>query len=290
MVNLIYVSHNDVSFDLHDFASAKLEKANFHKVSWVPETIQKQYGTVVNRFTKNAQTFDCTFKFKNDPDQRKTQIDDLIFQTESDIANNSPGRIYWNNQYIDVFLCVHDCHPVDSGMTWTEVVGQFYAPFPFWIEEKNYQIDPDEDFPGYFAPDVKGYPSDRNISYAYTYSYPLSGNSGTFTVDSPLESDFRAVIYGPVNSQVRIIIDGSNYQVNYPLRMGQKMVVDSRDILPISKKCYVINEDASTTNVFDYRDPNSLIFKKIPPGTVNVTFAEPYKVDFTLFQERSAPK
>lgn len=290
MVNLKYISSNGKEFDLHDFDSAKLFKADFHKVEWTPEVTQKQYGTTINRFKKPAQKYDCTFRFKGDQVQRKTQIDDFIFETENDIAKVTPGRIYWNNQYIEVYFDSHDCYPIDSGIAWTELEGIFYAPFPFWLEDVMIHIDPEASYDqgGVLPEDVKGYPLNRDISYAYTYSYPYDGSSGVIFVDSPIGADFSVVVYGPV-SGVKINIAGNNYQINYPLRLGQRLIVDSRDTLKLDKKCYVINEDETETNVFDYRDPTSSLFKRIPGGNVVIYSNTPYKMDLTVYLERSAP-
>ena len=290
MVNLKYVSSNGIEFDLHSFEDAKLKDADFHNVTWEPEVINKQYGTVINRFKKPAQVFDCTFRFKGDPTQRKIQIDKLIFETENDIAKQIPGRIYWNEQYIEVYFDNHDCYPVNIGMAWTELKGKFYAPFPFWIEEAFYHIDPSNPlYPeGGLPKDVKGYPVDRGRCYAYTYSYPLSINSGIYYVDSPIGADFSVVIYGPTQ-YVKLLIAGNNYEVDYPLRRGEKLIVDSRDTLPLNKKCYVVQENETEINVFDYRDPTSSLFKRLPGGEIVVVCSQPYVMDITLYFERSAP-
>lgn len=291
MVNLRYVSSNGIEFDLHDFDSAKLLKADFHSVNWVPETVERQYGTTINRFKKNAQEFDCTFRFKGDPSKRKAQIDAFIFQIETDIANLSPGYLWWNDQYIAVYFDSHDCYPIDSGMGWTELKGKFYAPFPFWIEEVEIHIDPSGgEYPEEWLPeDVKGYPSKRGFKYGYTYSYPYGINSGEFYIDSAFGADFKSVVYGPVTTGVQINLAGNNYQVDYPLLRGERLVVDSRDYLPIDDKCYVVRQNGDKVNVFDYRDPSSQLFKRMPGGYVTVYVPTLYKLDLTLFLERSAP-
>lgn len=140
MVDLKYISSNGIEFDLHDFDSAKLFKADFHNVAWKPEVVKKQYGTTVTRFTKEPQKYPCTFRFKGDPAKRKTQIDTFIFECENDVAKQQPGRIVWNRQYIQGYFNQHDCYPIESGMTWTELEAEFYAPFPFWVEEQFYSI------------------------------------------------------------------------------------------------------------------------------------------------------
>lgn len=289
MANIRFVSSAGVSFNLLDFHDAKLEKANFHKVKWIPEVNEKQYGASVNRFTKDPQIFDCTFKFKGNPAQRKIQIDNFIYQTEQDVSRNRIGRIYWNDQYIDVFFIVHDTHPVGDGSAYTEIVGQYYAPFPFWIEEQSLIIRPSGQEESGFPENVKGYPNDRGQVYGYEYAYPYAATAVMIDVDSALSSNFKAVVYGPTN-QVQFFIAGHKYQVNYALRLGQYMVIDSRDTTPIEEKCYVMNENGSTINVFDYRDPSSLLFEKVPNGSIVLNYSRTYGIDLTIFQERSAPK
>lgn len=289
MANIRFISSANVTFDLLDFNYAKLKTANFHVVSWVPEVEKKQFGEKVNRFTKKPQIFECTFYFKGDAARRKQQIDDFIYQTEQDCARISPGRIYWNEQYIEVYFNFHDTHPVDAGATWTEIKGQFYAPFPFWTQEQTLIIRPSGQSQEGFPENVKGYPESRSFVYGYEYAYPYAETAVLIDVDTAIPSDFKAVVYGPANF-VQFFVSGHKYQVNYALRSGQYMVIDSRDTTPMNRKCIVVNENGSIINVFDYRDPTSLLFKKIPNGSVVLNYSRTYGIDFTVFQERSAPK
>lgn len=282
MPNIRFVSSQGTTFDLLSFNSAKLQKANFHKVKWVPDVVTKQYGSVVNRFTKDPQVFDCTFLFRGSPSTRKALIDALIFTTEYDISHMRLGRIYWNTQYIDCYFSVTDTHP--SGYD-TEVVGQFYCPYPFWVEEQFIQIRPSDGASGDMPENVKGY----KPSYPYEYAYPWAKSATAIHVDSALDSNFKATVYGPTN-EVRFAINHHMYVVNYNLRAGQIMVIDSRDTTPINERCYVINEDGTTTNVFDYRSTTSSLFEKIPPGSIVLNYTRTYGIDLTIYQERSAPK
>lgn len=290
MVNLKYVSSDGVEFSMLDFQVLKLHTANFHKVSWTPETITRQYGTKINRFTKNPQNFACLFKFKGNPAQRKTQIDNFIFQTEQDISREKPGAIWWNDQYINVYFITHDTHPEGSGMAYTVCQGEFYAPYPFWIEEQNVIIRPSEASTEGFPEDVKGYPESRGFVYGYNpkYSYPYAKTAVSLRVDSAMPANFRAVAYGPT-PKVSFTISGHLYEVNYSLRAGQVMIIDSRDFMPITERCMVINENGTTINVFDDRNPNSLLFEKVPNGEIVINYSRTYGIDLTLYQERSAP-
>lgn len=284
-----YISSNGIEFDLLSFERIKLEKANFHKTKWKPETVSKQYGTTINRFTKDPLEFDCTFKLKGDPSYRQSKIQAFLFETERDIAMQTPGTLYYNNQYIAAYFTDHDTHPVDAGQVWTEVVGKFYCSFPFWIEEALYVVDPSWFEPLPQPKDVIGYPSDRNISYAYTYSYPYDGNTGIFNIDTSFGADYKIVVYGPISDHFKMVVNGQNYQVNYPLTRTQKLIIDSRDYLPMSQKCYVLNENGTTINVFDFRDPTSTLFERFIGNRAVVHVDKPYRFDLTLFMERSEP-
>lgn len=282
MPSIRFISSQGKVFNLLSFESAKLEKANFHKVKWIPDAVTKQYGTVVNRFTKEPQIFDCTFKFRGSPAHRKELIDRLVFTTEYDISHMRLGRIYWNTQYIDCYFAVTDTHP--DGYE-TEVVGQFYCPYPFWVEEQFIQIRPSEGASGEMPENVKGY----KPYYPYEYAYPWAKSATAISVDSALDSNFKAIIYGPTNL-VKFSIQSHVYEVDYSLRVGQIMVIDSRDTTPVNERCYVINEDNTRTNVFDYRSTSSSLFEKIPSGAVVLNYERTYGIDLTIFQERSAPK
>ena len=173
-------------------------------------------------------------------------------------------------------------------MTWTELEAEFYAPFPFWVEEQFYSIKKGE-YPSWVPADVKGYPSDRNIRYAYTYSYPYGQGAMEYYIDSPFGADFRTIIYGPAPSGVQFIVNDNLYRVNYPLRTGQKLIVDTRDTTPIDLKCIVVNPDNTIINVFDYRDPESVLFERMPGGGGSFYGYGEYDVDMTMYIERSAP-
>lgn len=290
MANIRFISSKNVEFNMLDFQATKLHTANFHKVAWTPETIARQYGTKINRFTKPAQKYACTFKFKGNPADRKRQIDDFIFQTEQDIANNQPGAIWWNDQYINIFFITHDTHPEGSGIAYTVIEGEFYAPYPFWIEEQTVIIRPSDEGSQGFPEDVKGYPEERGFVYGYNpkYSYPYAKTAVYLRVDSALPSNYKAVIYGPT-PMVQFTINGHLYEVDYSLRAGQIMIIDSRDSTPITERCIVVNENGTQINVFDYRNPDSLLFEKVPNGDVVLNYSRTYGIDLTLFQERSAP-
>ena len=146
------------------------------------------------------------------------------------------------------------------------------------------EIRPSEASTSGLPENVKNY----NPRYGYEYAYPYAPTALSFEVDSALDCNFQAVCYGPV-SEVSFSVNGYIYKVNRSLRGGQVLVIDSRDTTPIEKRCYILNENGTTENVFDDRDTSNSIFKKFPSGPIVINYSRTFGIDFYVFQERSAP-
>lgn len=284
MANVTYTSSRGTVFNLLDFDSAKLYKADFHNYSWGKEVVKRQFGEIVNRFTKSAQAYKCTFRFKGAPSVRRTQIEAFHWETEYDICHMEAGTLTWGDTYIKCYMISSDTMPLDNGQTYTENEVTMYCPYPFWIEEQTVEIYPsteseDDDT-------AKGYTATK---YGYTYSY--CGASTVVYIDTEHynESDFKMILYGPA-SEVQWTIDGNVYAVDYALRSNQYMVIDSRQDTPADEQCYVVSENGTKTNVFDYRDPTGgELFKKVPSGEFILNYPRTYGLQLTIFKERSEP-
>ena len=125
--------------------------------------------------------------------------------------------------------------------------------------------------------------------YGYPYAYPYAKTATYIDVSSALDSNFMAIVYGPVSDHVQFTINGNVYQVNRSLRTGQLMIIDTRDTTPLEERCYILHANGRKENVFDDRAVNSSIFKKIPAGNVIINYDRTFGIDFYIFQERSGP-
>lgn len=286
MINVTYTSSRGKVFNLLSFDSAKLEKANFNSYTWGKEVVSRQFGEIVNRFTKSAQSFDCTFKFKGAPSARRALIEAFNFESEYDICHNAVGRITWGNCYIEGYWMSADTQPEEDGKTYTVLKKTFYAPFPFWIEKQVVNIFPS--MQGSEEEDTKGYvPSDNR--YGYPYSYGGAPTTIFIDTDHYKDSDFKMIVYGPASS-VQWTIGSNVYEVDFELRANQYMVIDSRQLTPPEKQLYVVSESGMITNVFDYRSSVGDIFKKIPSGKFILNYPRTYGMELTIFKERSEPR
>lgn len=284
MANVTYTSSRGTVFNLLDFDSAKLYKADFHDYSWGKEVVKRQFGEIVNRFTKTAQSYKCTFRFRGPVTSRRSQIEAFHWETEYDICHMQAGTLTWGETYIKCYMLASDTTPEDNGAAYTENEVTMYCPYPFWISEQVMEIypsngaDDDETSKGYTA-----------TKYGYPYSYCGAPTTIYVNTNHYNESDFKMIIYGPAPS-VQWNIGGNIYAVDYPLRSNQYMVVDSRQDTPADRQCYVVSEAGVIVNVFDYRDPsNGELFKKIPSGEFIINYPRTYGMQLTIFKERSEP-
>ena len=284
MAKVQYVSSRGKVFNLLSFDYAKLATANFHSYSWGRSVIKRKYGEIINEFTKDAQYFSCEFKFRGTPSRRAELIEAFHFETEYDITHKKPGKLIWNNDYIYCYFIESSTYPEEDGSQYTINQGVFYAPYPFWIEEKKVEIYPTDE--GATLPNAKGYVPDEN-RYGYPYSYCGAPTSVFIDVDSYADCDFRMLAYGPA-SAVQWTIDNHVYKVDYPIRENQYMVIDSRQNTEPDRQCYVVNESGIIINVFNYRVGE--VFKKIPSGNIILNYPRTYGLELTIFIERSEPR
>lgn len=284
MTKVQYVSSRGKVFNLLSFDYAKLQEANFHTYSWGRSVIQRKFGEIVNDFTKEAQYFSCTFAFKGSPTKRAEQIEAFHFETEYDITHKTPGKIIWDKDYINCYFVESNTHPDEDGAIYTLNEGVFYAPYPFWIEEKIVEVYPIDS--GAVLEDTKGYVPDEN-RYGYPYGYGGARTTVYVDVDSYADCDFKLIAYGPA-SDVQWTIDNHIYKVDYSIRANQYMVIDSRQNTPPDRQCYVVNESGIITNVFNYRVGE--LFKKISSGNLLLNYPRTYGIQLTIFIERSEPR
>lgn len=287
-MRLQYVSSNGTSFDMLSWDGLKLKTANFHNYTWGVNASTKQFGVKLNYFTKDAQEYTATIYFKGPYNTRKQIIESFHACTEYDISHETPGRIYWGDDYIECYIKTSKTYPDDKN-SYTVNDISIYCPYPFWIEEQSISINPIEGNAG--RETDKGYPRVRTnpISYPYSYSYSVSRNATYMDIDHYADSAFKMIVYGPT-SGVNVNIAGNIYKVDHALRSNQYMVIDSRRNTPADKRCYIVSESGLVTNSFNFRDPAYPLFKPIPPGDVIINYARTYGIELTVYKERSEPR
>ena len=289
MINLTYTSSNGTVFDLLSWEGLKTETANYHKYQWGASVQTQRFGEKIVNFTKKAQMYEATFLFRGNLEERRQKIEEFHFCTEYDIAKQTPGRITWGSNYIECYITQSSTQPRDNGGTYTENNVSIYCPYPFWIEEQTIRIFP-QDKPIPQLETDKGYPEpSTKFSYPYAYSYVAGRTAMAINTRHYDSSNFRLVCYGATDS-VEINIGGHLYNVNRAIGLREYMVIDSRPNIKADKKCYLVKANGEEENVFNYRNPESALFQKIPGGIFIINYNRGYGIELTLYKERSEPR
>lgn len=274
-VNLRYVASSGRSYNLRSDTLRTRSGANFHKWNWNTSVVDLKYGSRVVAFTRPAAVYEATLTLFGTSKSKRTQLEALHDDFELDVRNMTPGRLIWNDYYIECYATESSTQPDDSNMIVDNKV-RFYCPHPFWIKEETRS----------FPPQVSG-TEETFLDYPYDYPYDYySGGSGeaVWPTDFPFESDFRMVIYGPA-ANPKVMINGHGYQVIDVLEASEHVVIDSK--LGTVEKTTALGQKV---NVFDLRNKEESVFEMIPPGTLSISWPGTFGFDLTLYEERSEPR
>lgn len=203
--------------------------------------------------------------------------------TEKDISIGIPGKLYYGESYQPCFLFGTELFDWEYDAGYIDKNVKIITAHPYWITEQHITIPAISKIQTMAVNNTKKYP------YTYPYRYADIYKSIKVNIDHYTESDFRMIAYGPT-ANVNVSINGHKYHVDYPIESGEYMVIDSRDYLPPDERIYLVKNNGEKINVFNYRDPEHSVFKKISPGYATIYYNQSYGIDLTIFKERSEPK
>lgn len=278
MVKIKYVGSSGNAYDLNvsglvSGSRLRTKAANYHTWKYTSSGVARQYGTRVTQWGKDMAEYSATLYVYGSSEKQRDLLRRLHEDFELDLQNNSPGRIWWGEWYLDCFVTSSSTAPiVNAGIAANELV--IAAPYPFWIRPalRTFTMQ---------AEQVQSDFLDYSFDYAYDYT-PDTAGAVTWATGSPFASEFFLRIYGAA-SNPQISVNGHVYGVNVSLASGEYLEIDSRagTVVKVS--------GANRANVFDYRNKASNLFQKMPGGSITVVWSGDFVFDLTLYQERSEP-
>ncbi len=274
-VDLRYVASSGRSYNLRSDTLKTRSGANFHEWSWGVNAVSLQYGARVSAFTRPAAVYEATLSLFGTSKEKIALLEALHDDFELDVRNLTPGRLIWNDYYIECYAKESSTKPDDSNMIVDNTV-TFYCPYPFWIKEEKRSFYPqavnaDEEF--------LDYPHD----YPYDF-YSGEAGSATWQTDFPFKSDFKMVIYGPVTNP-KVVINDHIYQILDDLEETEYVIIDSK-LATIEK----VTASGHMINAFDLRNKESSVFEQLPAETLYLSWPGTFGFDLTLYEERSEPR
>lgn len=204
-------------------------------------------------------------------------MNELTSAFEYDIANISPGRLYFDEYYIECFAKSGENTVSDTAITRSDFKINLYCPYAFWIKEETKSFFKDESKNSEY--EYLAYP----YGYSYDYSKPGQGAENWY-INHHRNSHFKMVVYGPC-ANPRIMIGDHIYEVRDILENDEYAVISSK-----SKSVEKYLANGTKQNIFYRRGTEQSVFEQIPPGNLQIHWNGEFGFDLILYKERSVPE
>ena len=204
MIEVRYVSSNGREYNLIT-DHIRPTSGTFHSYEWKANEAEIENGTEVYAWTKDPITYQITVTVRGSISERKRILNELTSAFEYDIANISPGRLYFDEYYIECFAKSGENTISDTAITRSDFKINLYCPYAFWIKEETKSFFKDESKNSEY--EYLAYP----YGYSYDYSKPGQGAENWY-INHHRNSHFKMVVYGPC-ANPRIMIGDHIYEV-----------------------------------------------------------------------------
>lgn len=247
---------------------------NLTENTWEYTTISGVNGLAkIKRFYKNAQTYKLTLSIMADDREEFNEIMYNMHRTfERDVKLLQPGKIWWNDFYKEGFICSTSNSDYEELFESVEREIEFISVNPYWTRKTLKRYERKNELES-----MLDYPRD------YGYDYDQSKIAEVLENECIIESNFEIIFYGP-SVDPTVTIGGNIYALDITLKDGEYATINST-----TKKIQQYSKNGEMTNIFDKRDRDNYIFKKIKEGTNLVTRLEDTKLDVILYDERGEP-
>ncbi len=209
----------------------------------------------------------------------KAAADELYQILETDIANETAGKLYVGEYYLPCYIYLAAPDRVNLRNPYVTCTFTLVSDQPTWLRSDRYS---------YLYANI-GSVNERTKRYAYRYPYRYHARVGTRGLYNPLSAPahFQFIVYGPVNNPA-IMIGGYLYQVFVDLHENERLMIDYSS--ERTRTIVKYTADGNSEDVFNKRNKEISIFKKINPGKQIVNWSGEFSFDLVLFDERSQPK
>lgn len=246
--------------DFLDYEKSYIETRN--RIRDFKNTLKERYFTITV-FGKNEQDY-----YNN--------LNNLHEVFEKDVANLTPGRLYFQNSYLQCYVIASTKTEWEDTDCMMDNEIRIIPACQSWIQEETHQFFPQSE------PAASG-----GLDFPFDFEFDFSESKSGFeqwNIEHYAPSHFKMIVYGPCVNPV-VTINGYPRQVFVTLEESEYLVIDSRDSTVMK---YLAN--GTTENAYNSRQFHPSIFEKIPGGLLNIDWPGTFGVDVTLYIERSEPK
>ena len=246
--------------------------SNLHDYNWSVQT--KNDGISSFRKTVTSRTLPVSI-FCPTVEAGVAARNRLMEVAEKDVLAQKPGRLVVGDYYYKCYITESKKGSYLRSRQLMEAKLTIMSDAPYWVKETTHAFR-----------NIAEESAGKNLDFAVDHPFDYFSGIGTKELKNTdfVGTNFRMVIYGACSNPA-VYVSGHLYQVNCEVDANAYLTIDS-----VSKRIYVTANDGTVTNVFNLRNRDSYIFKKIPPGKSIVTWDGDFGIDITLLEERSEPK
>ena len=272
-----YVNHNGDSIILmgDNLTYIDVDPLRSFEWSYVLSNSVSGMGGRATSFSRRPRVIPLEIRMRGfNRAQAIAQFNRLQAITETDCIAEEPGRLYVGNQYLVCYLAV--ASSVTSALMVTNFVireVQCLVTEPYWCTEDTtvFNIASHDEL------DTTG----KKYNFKYPYRYGSGYTTGEIVNAHYAPCPAVITIYGPCENPPAIIA-GTTINVDVQLTSSDRLVIDQT-----SHQIYTLNVYGQKTNVFNARNKQYDIFRKIPVGRSNVLYDGSFKMVVTLIRQRS---
>lgn len=236
------------------------------------------YDSENNRITKMYKKIEkkkIPLRFLCQNEEESARIKNLFYEHfDKDVVNEKKGYFMINDYRLYGYVIESVKTNYNPWKKLLHISLTYVCDDPTWIKENTIN---------FFTIDSELRKETNSYPYTYPYVYGESPGKNTISNLSVDDSEFKMIIYGPVEDP-SITINDHVYNVNVDLLGGTYLVIDSK-----SKEIYTVNQFGKKENVFNKRNKEHNVFKKLEKGSNIVTWTGGFGFDLTVYEERSEP-
>lgn len=207
---------------------------------------------------------------------KKNQLFEIC---EKDVITTQHGKLIIGDYYLKCYVSGSKKSNYLKNKGYLETTLTIATDYASWIKESKtvFRNSGSEDAAGTVGQNL-------DFPYDYPFDYASEMNDKRLNNTGFIDSAFQLFIYGSCVNPA-ISINGHIYQVNVEVSDNEFLTIDS-----MTKKIILTKYDGQKVNCFQYRNRDSYIFEKIPPGNNIITWNGAFGFDVVLLEERSEPK
>lgn len=273
-MNLYYEGSDGTVIDFMDGPLAAQEPESLVSSKWSYSTISgvNDLGKI-KRFWKSTEERKLKVTVLADDVE---EFDSVMYQMhrtfDRDIRQMTPGKLWWNDFYKEVFAIASDHDAFEELMESVERTITFLSVYPYWIRKTTIQCLSYTGVAG-----ALDYPMD------YGFDYDQSEYIETVNNDCIGAANFEIIFFGPCINPT-VTIGEHSYTLYVTLDAGEFARIDSK-----TKKITKHSVTGDVENIFHLRDKESYIFERIPEGSTTILRSKDLGMDISIFDERGEP-